>query len=173
VTRDETIHERLSGYQRSIGAVPSPFDSYLTLRGIRTLALRMQRHEENARAVAESLSSHELVERVLFPGLDTHPDHELAKRQMRGYSGMVSFELAMDASALRMVESTRIFSLAESLGGVESLVEHPASMTHRMMPRKERLKAGIGDNLIRLSIGIEHKDDLIGDLEQALRNSRT
>jgi cystathionine beta-lyase/cystathionine gamma-synthase len=155
-----------------MGAIPGPFDSFLTLRGIRTLALRMQRHEENAMAVAEFLSGHEQVKKVLFPGLDSHPDHELAKRQMRGYSGMVSFELIDDSSALKFVESTRIFSLAESLGGVESLVEHPASMTHKVMPRDERLKAGIDDNLIRLSVGIEHRDDLIGDLEQALKSSR-
>jgi cystathionine gamma-lyase len=173
VSREAAIHERLRRYQRMIGAIPGPFDIFLTLRGIRTLALRMQRHQENAMAVAEFLSSQDTVKQVHFPGLDIHPEHELAKRQMRGCSGMVSFELAEDLSALRFCESTSLFSLAESLGGVESLVEHPASMTHKMMPRAERLRAGIGDNLIRLSIGIEHKDDLIGDLEQALRNSRT
>ncbi len=172
VAKDANILERLRNYQRALGPIPGPFDSFLALRGIRTLALRMQRHEENAKAVADFLSSHELVERVLFPGLDTHPDHELAKRQMRGYSGMVSFELAENASALRFSESTHIFSLAESLGGVESLVEHPASMTHRMIPKEERLRAGIGDNLIRLSVGIEHEDDLREDLRQALSNSR-
>ncbi|HEY3418962.1 MAG TPA: PLP-dependent aspartate aminotransferase family protein [Methanomassiliicoccales archaeon] len=171
VSKDKELLGRLKKYQRTTGAIPGPFDVFLTLRGIKTLALRMQRHEENARAVADFLSSHELVKKVLFPGLDSHPDHELAKRQMKGYSGMVSFEVNDSASAIKLTESTRIFALAESLGGVESLIEHPSSMTHRMMPREERLKAGIGDNLIRLSVGIEHKDDLIEDLEQALKNS--
>ena len=172
IVKDRTVLERLRNYQRAIGATPGPFDAFLTLRGIRTLALRMQRHEENAKAVADYLSSHDLVEKVIYPGMDSHPDHDLAKRQMRGYSGMVSFELTEQASAVKVTESTQLFSLAESLGGVESLIEHPASMTHKVMPREERLRAGIGDNLVRLSVGIEHRDDLIEDLEQAFKKCR-
>ena len=172
VAKDGPVHERLKSYQRAMGAIPGPLDAFLALRGIRTLGLRMERHEENAKAVAEFLSSHEMVERVNYPGMDSHPDHDLAKRQMRGYSGMVSFELSEKASAVKLTESTQLFSLAESLGGVESLIEHPASMTHKVMPREERLRAGIGDNLVRLSVGIEHRDDLIEDLEQAFRRCR-
>lgn len=172
VAKDGPVHERLKNYQRAIGAIPGPFDAFLALRGIRTLGLRMQRHEENAKAVADFLSSHELVDKVIYPGMDSHPDHNLAKRQMRGYSGMVSFELSEHLSAVKLTESTQLFSLAESLGGVESLIEHPASMTHKVMPREERLRAGIGDNLVRLSVGIEHRDDLIEDLEQAFRRCR-
>jgi cystathionine gamma-lyase len=173
VVKDAKLLERLYGYQRGVGAIPSPFDAFLTLRGVRTLALRMQRHEENAKAIADFLSDHELVKEVLYPGFDTHPDHDVAQRQMRGYSGIVSLRLDARASPLRLSESTGVFALAESLGGVESLIEIPALMTHRVMPKEERLKAGIGDDLVRLSIGIEHKDDLIEDLDQALKRSRT
>ncbi len=133
----------------------------------------MQRHAENAKAIADFLSGHRLVKEVLYPGFDNHPDHAVAKRQMRGYSGIVSFRLDDRASPLRLSESTEVFALAESLGGVESLIEIPALMTHKVMPKEERLKAGIGDNLVRLSAGIEDKDDLIEDLDQALKRSRT
>ena len=171
VVKDKRFLERLNGYQRAVGAVPSPFDAFLTLRGIRALPLRMERHQENAQAVAEFLCSHELVKEVLYPGMDTHPDNAVARRQMRGYSGIVSFRLSGRASPVRLAESTALFALAESLGGVESLIEIPAYMTHKVMPREERLKAGIGEDLVRLSVGIEHRDDLIDDLEQALRKS--
>lgn len=173
VVRDAKLLERLYGYQRAVGGVPGPFDAFLTLRGIRTLALRMQRHAENAQAIADFLSGHKLVKEVLYPGFDSHPDHAVAKRQMRGYSGIVSFRLDPRASPVRLTESTGIFALAESLGGVESLIEIPALMTHRVIPKEERLKAGIGDDLVRLSLGIEHKDDLIEDLDQALKKSRS
>jgi cystathionine gamma-lyase len=173
VVKDGPTLERLSAYQRSIGAVPSPFDAFLVLRGVRTLALRMQRHEENAKAVADFLSSHDLVKEVIYPGLESHPDHAVAKRQMRGYSGMVSFRLDDRASTLKLSGSTGLFALAESLGGVESLIDIPALMTHKVIPREVRLKAGIGDDLVRLSVGIEHRDDLIEDLDQALKKSRS
>jgi cystathionine gamma-lyase len=172
ISRDKTVHERLRFYQKAVGATPSPFDSFLTLRGIKTLHLRMQRHQENAMAVAHYLESHELVKKVNYPGLRSHPDHNLAKRQMRGFSGMVSFELNDNAEPVRLIESTKVFALAESLGGVESLIEHPASMTHASMPKAEREKVGLGDGLLRISVGIEHKDDLIEDLEQALNLAR-
>jgi cystathionine gamma-lyase len=172
ISHDKAVHERLRFYQKAVGATPSPFDSFLTLRGIKTLHLRMQRHQENALAVAEYLESHELVKKVNYPGLRSHPDHDLAKRQMRGFSGMVSFELEDDADPIRLIESTRVFALAESLGGVESLIEHPASMTHASMPKEDRERVGLGDGLLRISVGIEHKDDLIEDLERALKIAR-
>jgi cystathionine gamma-lyase len=172
ISRDKEIHEKLRFFQKAVGATPSPFDSFLTLRGIKTLHLRMQRHQENALAVAQFLESHELVKKVNYPGLTSHPDHELAKRQMRGFSGMVSFELNDRADPVKLIESTHIFALAESLGGVESLIEHPASMTHASMSKEERGRCGLGDGLLRISVGIEHKDDLIEDLTQALNTAR-
>jgi cystathionine gamma-lyase len=172
ISKDKEIHERLRFFQKAVGATPSPFDSFLTLRGIKTLHLRMQRHQENAMAVAQFLESHELVKKVNYPGLRSHPDHDLAKRQMRGFSGMVSFELTAKADPVKLIESTHIFALAESLGGVESLIEHPASMTHASMPNEDRERCGLGDGLLRISVGIEHKDDLIEDLAQALNAAR-
>lgn len=151
------------------GGVASPFDSYLIFRGIKTLALRMERHASNAQAVAESLAKHRRVQRVFYPGLPDHPQHALARRQMNGFGGMLSFEIDGDAAdARRFLERLEIFTLAESLGGVESLAGYPATMSHSAMTPEQRRAAGIHDNLIRLSVGVEDAADLIGDLEQAL-----
>ncbi|AFD00357.1 cystathionine gamma-lyase [Methanocella conradii HZ254] len=166
---DEDIYRKIKFNQNAIGTVPSPFDCYLTLRGIKTLALRMERHDQNGRRVAEYLESHPKVKKVNYPGLKSFPQHELAKRQMTGFGGMLSFELDADlAQTKRVLERFRIYALAESLGGVESLVEHPALMTHASIPREDREKIGITDSLVRLSTGIEDIDDLIGDLDYAL-----
>jgi len=168
ITADDERHARLAFLQNAIGAVPSPMDSFLVLRGIKTLPLRMARHAENAARVAAFLEGHRGVERVVYPGLASHPQHALARRQMRGMGGMISFVLAGGLPASqRFLRAVRLFACAESLGGVESLVEHPAIMTHASIPRENREKLGISDGLIRLSVGIEHVDDLIADLEQA------
>jgi len=169
VTDDDEIGERLKFLQNAIGAVPSPLDCYLVLRGIKTLALRMERHQQNALAIARFLATHPAVARVIYPGLESHPQHALAKRQMSGFGGMISFELhgGLDASR-RLLERLRIFACAESLGGVESLIEHPAIMTHASVPAETRTALGIGDGLVRISAGIEHADDLLDDLRQGL-----
>lgn len=170
ITNDDAIAERLYFIQKSTGAVPGPFDCFLALRGTKTLHLRMERHCENARKVAEFLASHPKVEKVRFPGFKTHPNYEIAKRQMRDFGGMVSFTLKNDdiRAAKKLTTLTKIFTLAESLGGVESLIEHPASMTHASLPREVRLKSGLEDTLIRLSVGVEDANDLMEDLAQAL-----
>jgi cystathionine gamma-synthase len=165
-TNDESIAERLRFLQNSLGAVPGPFDAWLVLRGLKTLALRMQRHCDNARAVATFLSEHERVERVLYPGLPSHPHHELATRQMDDFGGMVSFLLPTEAEAVAVVGRTKLFALAESLGGVESLIEHPARMTHASTADGPFATPG---TLVRLSVGIEAIDDLLSDLDAALR----
>ncbi|BAN90245.1 cystathionine gamma-synthase [Aeropyrum camini] len=166
------VYEKLKYHQNAVGAVLPPLDSYLLMRSLKTLALRMERHQYNAMKIAEHLESHPKVDRVIYPGLPTHPQHSLAKRQMTGYSGMLSFELKGGAgAAVRFVESLRIIALAESLGGVESLVEIPSLMTHASIPREERLKTGITDGLVRLSVGIEDLEDLIEDIEQALKKT--
>lgn len=163
------LAERLGFLQNAVGAIAGPFDAFLTLRGIKTLDVRMRRHCDNAGIVANWLESHPKVRRVIYPGLASHPQHELAKRQMRGFGGMLSVELDTDlAGARRFLETCRIFTLAESLGGVESLIEHPALMTHASIPAEQRAKTGIGDSLVRLSVGIEEIQDLQADLEQAL-----
>lgn len=163
------LHAKLHFLQNSCGAVPSPHDCYLTLRGLKTLPLRMQRHDENARTIAAWLEQQPKVERVIYPGLASHPQHELAKRQCSGFGGMISFDLRGDlAAARRFLEAVRVFTLAESLGGVESLIEHPAIMTHASVPADIRAKLGIADGFVRVSCGIEHVDDLLADLEQAL-----
>lgn len=163
------LRERLGFLQNSVGAIAGPFDSFLTLRGIKTLAVRMERHCENALVLAQWLEQQPKVARVRYPGLPSHPQHELARRQMSGFGGMVTIELATDlAGARRFLERCEIFALAESLGGVESLIEHPAIMTHASIPAEQRARAGIGDNLIRLSVGIENVDDLRADLQRAL-----
>jgi cystathionine gamma-synthase len=167
-TNDPTIAERLYFLQKSLGGVPGPFDSWLALRGIKTLALRMERHSENARRVAEYLASHQSVEQVLYPGLPNHPGHEIAKRQMKDFGGMVSFLVASEEEAVELVGRTKIWTLAESLGGVESLIEHPARMTHASTAEGP---FAAPRNLIRLSVGIESVDDLIADLEAALVRS--
>ena len=172
VTSDAALAERLAFLQNAIGAVPSPVDSFLVLRGTKTLAVRMQRHAENAARVAAWLERHSSVEKVIYPGLASHPQRALAERQMSGSGGMISFVVKPGARgplerARAFLKALKLFACAESLGGVESLIEHPAIMTHASIPKETREKLGIGDGLIRLSVGIEHVDDLIGDLEQA------
>jgi cystathionine gamma-lyase len=172
VTGDESIAERLAYLQNSIGSVSGPFDSFLALRGVKTLDVRMQRHCESAMRIAEWLERHKRVDSVLYPGLPSHPQHELARKQMDGFGGIVTFFIKGDLGDARsFLERCKVFSLAESLGGVESLVDHPAIMTHASVPAKERAVLGINDQLIRLSVGIEGVDDLIEDLNQALRLS--
>lgn len=170
VREDDSLRERLAYLQNAVGAVSGPFDSFLTLRGIKTLALRMQQHCANAETVAAFLQTHPRVETVYYPGLPAHPQHELARRQMHGrYGGIVSAVLRAGVDeARRVLERCTLFSLAESLGGVESLIEHPGLMTHASLPASMRAALGISDGLIRLSVGIEHPDDLIEDLRQAL-----
>lgn len=170
VMKDDALHERLAFLQNSCGATPGPQDCFLVLRGLKTLHLRMQRHCENGKAVAEWLAKHPKVERVYWPGFATHPNHAVAAKQMRGFGGMMSFTLKGDqmADATKFLSTTKLFTLAESLGGVESLVGHPPSMTHASIPREERLKNGMADTLIRLSVGLEDAEDLLADLEQAL-----
>ena len=171
--REGALYEQLKFYQNAVGAVPGPMDCFLVLRGIKTLALRMHQHCANAQKIAEYLAEHPEVERVLYPGLPTHPGHTLAKRQMDGFGGMVSIILkgGLDR-ALRFMRHTRLFALAESLGGVESLMCHPVTMTHASVPSEARAEIGLSDALIRLSVGVEDVEDLIEDLEQALRASR-
>lgn len=172
VVKSSELARRLRFLQNAIGSVMSPFDAYQTLRGIKTLALRMERHHVNGQRVAEFLESHRQVERVFYPGLASHPHHELCKRQCAGGGGMVTFFIRGGLKAARkFLESVRVFQLAESLGAVESLVNHPAIMTHASVPAEVRSELGISDQLIRLSVGIEDGDDLIADLEQALAAS--
>lgn len=170
---DET-YKRLKHIQNSAGAVPSPFDCFITMRGIKTLHVRMERHCRNAMMIAEHLSSHEEVELVRYPGLESHPQHELAKKQMKGFGGMVTFALkgGYDRN-LKFVKNLELIHFGESLGGVESLIAHPFTMTHVSVPKDELRKRGITDAILRLSTGIEDVDDLIGDIEQAIRKSGT
>ena len=163
------LRERLVFLQNAVGAIQGPFDSFLALRGLKTLALRMERHSASALKIARRLEAHPKARRVFYPGLESHPQHALARAQMRAFGGMISVELAgtLDG-ARRFLERCRLFALAESLGGVESLIEHPALMTHGSVPAEVRAALGIGDTLVRLSVGIEDADDLIADLEQAL-----
>ena len=170
VCNDDALAERLAFIQNSSGATPGPQDCFLVLRGLKTLHLRMQRHCENGAAVANYLSTHPKVDKLYWPGLKTHINHAVAAKQMRGSGGMISFTLKGDHmdDALSVLSNTKLFALAESLGGVESLLGHPASMTHASIPREERMKNGLADTLIRLSVGLEDADDLIEDLRQAL-----
>jgi len=170
VVKDPKLGEQFRWLQNAVGAVPSPFDCFLALRGIHTLGVRMRAHGESARAVAEALSGRSRVRRVLYPGLRSHPQYTLARRQMSGFGGMVSVEVEGGRrAALRFLRGLRVFTLAESLGGVESLVDHPASMTHASVPRKEREAHGVTDGLVRLSCGIEDPSDLAEDVVRALR----
>jgi len=170
VTSNNEIAERLAFLSNSMGPIASPFDSFMALRSLKTLPLRMQRHAENAMKVAQFLESSSYVEKVVYPGLRSHPQHTLACEQMSGFGGMISFYLKGGGDpARRLLESVQIFSLAESLGGVESLIEHPGIMTHASVPAQRRSQLGIDDSMIRLSVGIENVDDLIWDLEQALK----
>jgi len=169
VTTRDDVAERLGFIQNASGAVPGPMDCWLALRGTKTLPLRMRQHDANGRRIADWLKGHPAVKKLYYPGLPSHPQYELAKRQMSGFGGMVSFDVGDLSLARRLVERVRIFQLAESLGGVESLIGHPASMTHASVPKALRDDMGLTDSLVRLSVGIEEVEDLIGDLEQAMR----
>jgi cystathionine gamma-lyase/cystathionine beta-lyase len=172
ITTTDELTEKVQFLLNAMGTCASPFDCWLVLRGIETLPVRMRRHEENAIAVANYLKGHSSVKRVFYPGLDSHPGHEIAKRQMKGFGGVVSFELKGTIETVNcFLKRIKVFALAESLGGVASLAEHPATMTHASMPKEHREKAGITDELIRLSVGLENIDDLIEDLSQALKPS--
>lgn len=167
---DDHMRRELFRLQNSIGPSQSPFDSWLVLRGVKTLAIRMAQHEKNAQKIAEFLEKHPKVERVVYPGLKSHPQHAIAKKQMLGFGGMITFFLKGDIKkSKKFLETVKLFSLAESLGGVESLIEHPAIMTHASVPKKVRESIGLTDNLIRLSVGIENLDDLLEDLEKAFK----
>jgi cystathionine beta-lyase/cystathionine gamma-synthase len=170
IMNDPTLREKLYFLQKSCGAVPGPMDCFLMLRGIKTLHVRMKQHCENGRIIAQWLRNHPKVAKVYWPGFEDHPGHAVAKKQMRDFGGMISFELKNNSveEANRVLSSTKLFSLAESLGGVESLINHPASMTHASIPREERIKNGLSDSLIRLSVGIEDAEDLVADLEKAI-----
>ena len=170
VMNDQDLRDQLYFIQKSTGAVPGPQDCFLVLRGIKTLHVRMQRHCENGEKVAAYLRQHPKVAKVYWCGFTDHPNHDIAKKQMRGFGGMMSFTLKDDsiAAATKVLSNTKIFSLAESLGGVESLINHPASMTHASIPREQRIANGLADGLIRLSVGIEDAEDIIADLEQAI-----
>jgi cystathionine beta-lyase/cystathionine gamma-synthase len=165
---DEEDANWIQFIQNSVGAILSPFDSFLVLRGTKTLAVRMEKHDENGRAVANFLAEHPRVQKVYYPGLASHPQHELAKRQQKGFGGMVSFETGSLESAKKVLESVKLCTLAESLGGVESLISHPATMTHASVPQEKRDQLGITDGLVRVSVGIEDIEDIIEDLDQAL-----
>jgi cystathionine beta-lyase/cystathionine gamma-synthase len=170
VMNDATLREKLYFIQKSCGAVPGPMDCFLMLRGIKTLHVRMKQHCENGKIIAEWLRDHPKVSKVYWPGFTDHPGYAIAKKQMRDFGGMISFELKNDSpeETKRVLSSTKLFALAESLGGVESLINHPASMTHASIPKEERIKNGLKDSLIRLSVGIEDAEDLVEDLEKAI-----
>jgi cystathionine beta-lyase/cystathionine gamma-synthase len=168
ILKDPELAERLQFIQNSAGAVLGPFDSWLVLRGVKTLAVRMRQHNQNGMAIAAFLAQHPKVKKVHYPGLPSHPQHELARKQMTGFGGMLSFETGSIANAKAVLKSVRLCSLAESLGGVETLISHPASMTHASVPPEDRARIGITDGLVRISVGIEDVEDLIADLEQAL-----
>jgi len=168
LTSDEEMHEKLRFLQNAAGAVPGPWDCWLALRGVKTLAVRMRQHETNARVLAQRLAEHAKVAKVYYPGLPSHPGHDLARRQMRGFGGMISFDVGGLEAAQRVVKAVKIFTLAESLGGVESLISHPAVMTHATVPEKEREALGITAGLVRISVGIEDVEDLEQDLLGAL-----
>jgi len=170
ITKDEDVQSRLKYLQNAVGAVPGPLDCYLVLRGIKTLAVRMDRHGDNARVVSELLAKQPEVEKVNYPGLPDHPQRAIVKRQMRGNGGMLSFQLRGSFNQIKkFLKTLRVFTVAESLGGVESLIEHPASMTHASVPKERRLKLGISDNLIRVSVGIEDVEDLVQDLDRGFK----
>ncbi|HET6923985.1 MAG TPA: cystathionine gamma-synthase [Anaeromyxobacteraceae bacterium] len=173
MTGDDELHQRLAFLQNAVGAVPSPMDSFLVLRGLKTLHLRMERHADNAMRLARHLETHPQVERVAYPGLPSHPQHALARRQMTGFGGMLAFVIRGGLPAARaFLGAVRVFTCAESLGGVESLVEHPAIMTHASVPPETRERLGIADGFIRVSCGIEHADDLVEDLERGFAAAR-
>jgi cystathionine gamma-lyase/cystathionine beta-lyase/cystathionine gamma-lyase/homocysteine desulfhydrase len=168
ISNDPAITERLQFLQNAVGAVPGPFDCWLVLRGLKTLSVRMERHDANARVIAAWLARHPKIARVYYPGLPTHPGHELHQRQASGFGGMIAFDTGSIENGARVLRATKVFALAESLGGVESLISHPATMTHASVPRAEREKSGLTDGLVRISVGIEDLEDLQADLERAL-----
>jgi cystathionine beta-lyase/cystathionine gamma-synthase len=168
-TNRQDIADQIKFLQNAAGAVPGPFECWLCLRSIKTLAVRMKQHEENARQIADFCAKHPAIKKVYYPGLATHPQHELAKKQMRGFGAMISIELGSLEKAKQFASSVRVFTLAESLGGVESLVCHPVSMTHGSVPKETRDRLGVTDGLVRLSVGIEDIEDLLADIEQALK----
>lgn len=170
VTSDDALHEKLRFLQNAIGAVPSPMDCFLVLRATKTLGLRMRQHNENAMHMAKFLSEHPKVKKIYYPGLPSHPQHTLAKKQMTGFGGMISIELGSIENGKNLLRNVKIFALAESLGGVESLICHPASMTHASVPQEDRMKLGLTDGLVRLSVGCEDSEDLIADIRQALEH---
>lgn len=168
VSTDDAFAEQIGFLQNAVGAILSPFDSWLVLRGIKTLAVRMRQHEENGRAMAAFLAKQEKIRKVYYPGLSDHPQHELAKRQMKGFGALISFDLGSYENAKKFLDAVRLCSLGESLGGVETLISHPESMTHASVPVEERKRLGIGPGLVRISVGIEDVDDLVADVENAL-----
>lgn len=170
ITKDELLGQKIKFLQNACGAILSPFDSWLVIRGIETLHVRVKQHCENAKAIAEFLETHPAVDKVFYPGLKSHPNHDIAAKQAKGFGGIVSFTLKADteAAATTVVTSTQLFKLAESLGGIKSLLSHPAQMTHKTIPAEKRRANGVADSLIRLSVGLEEAEDLISDLEQAL-----
>ena len=169
VTNRQDLFEQLKFVQKSVGAVSSPFDCWLTLLGIKTLPLRMEKHSDNGMVVAKFLEGHPKVKRVIYPGLPSHPQHEVARRQMAAFGGMLTFELAGDVqTGINFMNAVKLCSLAESLGAVETMITHPASMTHVSVPREDRYARGLTDSLVRLSVGIEDVEDIIADLDQAL-----
>ncbi|HEX2868443.1 MAG TPA: PLP-dependent aspartate aminotransferase family protein [Ignavibacteriales bacterium] len=169
ITSNDDIHKRLRYIQNAAGGVPSPFDCWLILRSTKTLAVRMERHNVNAMTLAEYFNKSGLVKKVIYPGLQTHPQHELAKKQMRGFGGMMSLEVGDEKRARHLLKSVKIFTLGESLGGVESLISHPSSMTHASVPKAEKEKFGLTESLVRLSVGLEDVEDLIEDIERGLK----
>jgi len=169
ITNDSKIHDRMRYVQNAIGSVPSPFDCWLILRSTKTLAVRMERHNSNAMKIAKHLEKASYIKKAYYPGLESHPQHNLAKKQMSGFGGMISVDLGDIEVVKKLLKNVKVFTLAESLGGVESLISHPASMTHASVPKAEREKYGFTDSLVRLSVGIEDVEDLIEDIEQAVR----
>ena len=169
ITSDEKIHERIRYVQNAVGAVPSPFDCWLVLRSTKTLAVRMERHNKNAMEFADFLVNSKIADKVYYPGLKTHPQYELAIKQMRGFGGMISADFGSIETAKKILKNVKVFTLGESLGGVESLINHPASMTHAAVPKEDREKMGLTDSLVRFSVGIEDIGDLINDIENALK----
>jgi len=171
MTSDDKLYDRLKFCQNAVGAIPGPFDCWLVMRGVKTLAVRMERHAQNASQIANWLEAHPKVRKVIYPGLKSHPGHEIARKQMTGFGGLISFEIdGSQADAVKFLDNVKLFALAESLGGVESLIEHPGLMTHAAIPAEVRHEKGLSDSLIRISVGIEHVDDLIADLDNALSN---
>jgi cystathionine beta-lyase/cystathionine gamma-synthase len=173
VSSSDEIAEKIAFLQNAVGAILSPFDSWLVLRGVKTLAVRMKRHEENGMAMAEYLRNHKKVKKVYYPGLPDHPQHQLAKKQMNGFGSMISFELGSRENAKKFLDRVRLCSLAESLGGVETLISHPVSMTHGSVPEETRKRLGITPGLVRISVGIEDIEDLIADLENAFEGIKS